>query len=79
MDEPARDRAQGSALRSERGLTQRQLAEPAYTPAYISTLEAGRVRPSETALRFLAERLGPRTRSWPPAAPPTWPPSCGSP
>ena len=29
-------------LRTERGLTQRQLAEPAYTPAYISTLEAGR-------------------------------------
>ncbi|RPF34943.1 tetratricopeptide repeat protein [Streptomyces sp. TLI_185] len=45
-------------LRSERGLTQRQLAEPAYTPAYISTLEAGRVRPSEEALRHIAERLG---------------------
>ncbi|MFF9349190.1 helix-turn-helix domain-containing protein [Streptomyces sp. NPDC014734] len=45
-------------LRSERGLTQRQLAEPAYTPAYVSTLEAGRVRPSETALRHLADRLG---------------------
>ena len=38
-------------LRAERGMTQRQLAEPAYTPAYISTLEAGRVRPSEEALR----------------------------
>ncbi|CAM5268051.1 hypothetical protein STENM223S_00980 [Streptomyces tendae] len=45
-------------LRAERGLTQRQLAEPAYTPAYISTLEAGRVRPSDDALRHLAERLG---------------------
>ncbi|MBO4257742.1 tetratricopeptide repeat protein [Streptomyces griseorubiginosus] len=45
-------------LRGERGLTQRQLAEPAYTPAYISTLEAGRVRPSEEALRHIAERLG---------------------
>lgn len=45
-------------LRRERGLTQRQLAEPAYTPAYISTLEAGRVRPSDEALRHLAERLG---------------------
>src|SRR3954470_19351836 len=45
-------------LRHERGLTQRQLAEPAYTPAYISTLEAGRVRPSDDALRHLAERLG---------------------
>jgi transcriptional regulator with XRE-family HTH domain len=39
-------------------MTQRQLAEPAYTPAYISTLEAGRVRTSEEALRHLAERLG---------------------
>ncbi|MFI9275648.1 tetratricopeptide repeat protein [Kitasatospora sp. NPDC052896] len=45
-------------LRTERGLTQRALAEPAYTAAYISTLEAGRVRPSETALRYLADRLG---------------------
>jgi tetratricopeptide (TPR) repeat protein len=45
-------------LRRERGLTQRQLAEPAYTPAYVSTLEAGRVRPSDEALRHLAARLG---------------------
>jgi tetratricopeptide (TPR) repeat protein len=45
-------------LRTERGLTQRQLAEPAYTPAYISTLEAGKVRPSDPALRHIAERLG---------------------
>ncbi|WP_442811077.1 tetratricopeptide repeat protein [Streptomyces sp. NBC_01217] len=45
-------------LRTQLGLTQRQLAEPAYTPAYISTLEAGRVRPSEAAVRHLAERLG---------------------
>lgn len=45
-------------LRAERGLTQRQLAEPEYTPAYVSTLEAGRVRPSEQALRYLADRLG---------------------
>ncbi|MEU5321195.1 tetratricopeptide repeat protein [Streptomyces sp. NPDC021056] len=45
-------------LRVERGLTQRQVAEPAYTAAYVSTLEAGRVRPSDQALRHLAERLG---------------------
>jgi len=45
-------------LRVERGLTQKQLAEPAYTPAYISTLESGRVRPSDDALRHLADRLG---------------------
>ncbi|MFJ1706010.1 helix-turn-helix domain-containing protein [Kitasatospora sp. NPDC088346] len=45
-------------LRRERGLTQRRLAEPAYTAAYVSTVESGRVRPSETALRHFAERLG---------------------
>ncbi|MER6737702.1 helix-turn-helix domain-containing protein [Streptomyces puniciscabiei] len=45
-------------LRTQRGLTQRQLAEPAYTPAYISTLEAGRVRASDEALRHIAGRLG---------------------
>ncbi|GAA0485020.1 helix-turn-helix domain-containing protein [Streptomyces sp. NPDC046215] len=45
-------------LRTELGLTQKQLAEPAYTAAYVSTLEAGKVRPSDTALRHLAERLG---------------------
>ncbi|MGW2209395.1 tetratricopeptide repeat protein [Streptomyces sp. NPDC001781] len=45
-------------LRAERGMTQRQLAEPAYTPAYISTLEAGRVRASDDALRHIADRLG---------------------
>lgn len=58
MDEPAEIGRRVQRLRAERGLTQRQLAEPAYTPAYVSTLEAGKVRPSETALRFLAERLG---------------------
>ncbi|MEU6523385.1 helix-turn-helix domain-containing protein [Streptomyces sp. NPDC046924] len=45
-------------LRVQRGLTQKQLAEPVYTPAYVSTLEAGRVRPSDDALRHLAGRLG---------------------
>lgn len=45
-------------LRAERGLTQRQLAEPAYTPAYVSTVEAGRVRASDDALRHIADRLG---------------------
>ncbi|MFG2651486.1 helix-turn-helix domain-containing protein [Streptomyces sp. NPDC048436] len=45
-------------LRTELGLTQRELAEPAYTPAYVSTLESGKVRPSEAALRHLAGRLG---------------------
>ncbi len=45
-------------LRTERGLTQRQVAEPAYTAAYVSTVEAGKVQPSEKALRHMAERLG---------------------
>ncbi|MEV5604680.1 helix-turn-helix domain-containing protein [Streptomyces sp. NPDC052299] len=45
-------------MRKERGLTQRQLAEPEYTAAYVSTLEAGKVRPSEAALRHIADRLG---------------------
>ncbi|MEU9804022.1 tetratricopeptide repeat protein [Streptomyces sp. NPDC051000] len=58
MDEQAVIGSRVHRLRTARGLTQRQLAEPAYTPAYISTLESGRVRPSEAALRFLAERLG---------------------
>ncbi|MCX4545624.1 helix-turn-helix domain-containing protein [Streptomyces sp. NBC_01565] len=58
MDEPAEIGRRVQRLRTERGLTQRQLADPAYTPAYISTLESGKVRPSETALRFLAGRLG---------------------
>ncbi|EDY52168.1 regulatory protein [Streptomyces clavuligerus] len=58
MDEPVEIGRRVQRLRTERGLTQRQLAEPSYTPAYISTLESGKVRPSETALRFLAGRLG---------------------
>jgi tetratricopeptide (TPR) repeat protein len=57
-DDPGTIGRRVQQLRAERGLTQRELAEPAYTPAYISTLEAGRVRPSDDALRHLAERLG---------------------
>ncbi|WP_331447652.1 helix-turn-helix domain-containing protein [Streptomyces xanthochromogenes] len=58
MDEPAVIGRRVQRLRTELGLTQRQLAEPAYTPAYVSTLESGKVRPSDAALRHLAERLG---------------------
>ncbi|WP_405870927.1 MULTISPECIES: helix-turn-helix domain-containing protein [unclassified Streptomyces] len=57
-DDPVTIGRRVQQLRAERGLTQKQLAEPAYTPAYISTLEAGRVRPSDEALRHIAERLG---------------------
>ncbi|MBC2905307.1 helix-turn-helix domain-containing protein [Streptomyces cupreus] len=57
-DDPVTIGRRVQQLRGERGLTQKQLAEPAYTPAYISTLEAGRVRASDEALRHIAERLG---------------------
>ncbi|SMF62087.1 tetratricopeptide repeat protein [Streptomyces sp. Amel2xC10] len=57
-DEPEVIGRRVQQLRVGRGLTQRQLAEPTYTPAYISTLEAGRVRPSDEALKHIAERLG---------------------
>ncbi|PPS75761.1 MULTISPECIES: helix-turn-helix domain-containing protein [Streptomyces] len=57
-DDPGTIGRRVQRLRVERGLTQRQLAEPVYTPAYVSTLESGRVRPSDDALRHLAERLG---------------------
>ncbi|MEU2386323.1 tetratricopeptide repeat protein [Streptomyces sp. NPDC012461] len=57
-DDPGTIGRRVQQLRMAGGLTQRQLAEPAYTAAYISTLEAGRVRPSDDALRHLAGRLG---------------------
>ncbi|MGW4647236.1 helix-turn-helix domain-containing protein, partial [Kitasatospora sp. NPDC004289] len=58
QDEPTAIGQRLQQLRRERGLTQRALAGEGYTAAYVSTLEAGRVRPSEAALRYLAERLG---------------------
>ncbi|MFD4571962.1 helix-turn-helix domain-containing protein [Streptomyces sp. NPDC058417] len=57
-DEPEAIGRRVQRLRVEQGLTQRQLAEPTYTPAYVSTLESGRVRPSDEALKHIAERLG---------------------
>lgn len=39
-------------------MTQQELAEPHYSAAYISTIEAGRRRPSHEALSHLADRLG---------------------
>jgi len=45
-------------LRRGRGLTQRQLGAPRYTHAYISTIEAGRRRPSRVALEHFASNLG---------------------
>ena len=46
------------AARTRAGLTQRALAEPRYTKAYISALENGLIKPSLAALRFLARKLG---------------------
>jgi transcriptional regulator with XRE-family HTH domain len=46
------------SLRTARGLTQAQLAEPQYTKAYISMLESGRTRASMKALEHVAGRLG---------------------
>ncbi|MFJ1864706.1 tetratricopeptide repeat protein [Streptomyces sp. NPDC088097] len=72
MDEPVEIGRRVQRLRAQRGLTQRQLVEPAYTPAYVSTLEAGKVRPSETALRFLSERLGVSYEELTTGRPPRW-------
>lgn len=44
-------------LRVERDLTQAELAEPDYTAAYISTIEAGRRIPSPAAVAHFANRL----------------------
>ena len=45
-------------LRRDQGLTQRQLGAPRYTHAYVSTIEAGRRRPSREALEHFASNLG---------------------
>lgn len=45
-------------LRLDRGLTQGELAEPEYSYAYVSSIEAGRRTPSPKALAFFAARLG---------------------
>jgi tetratricopeptide (TPR) repeat protein len=45
-------------IRLARGLTQKELAEPAYTHAYVSTIESGRRTPSPAALSFFADKLG---------------------
>ena len=45
-------------LRHERGLSQRELASPGVSYAYISRIEAEARRPSVKALRMLARKLG---------------------
>jgi tetratricopeptide (TPR) repeat protein len=44
-------------LRLERGLSQRDLAEPLLTPSYVSLIEAGKRFPSSDALDHIAARL----------------------
>src|SRR6266480_3577930 len=46
------------SLRTAKGLTQAQVAEPQYTKAYISMLESGRTRASIKALEHIAGVLG---------------------
>jgi len=45
-------------LRVAQGMTQRELASPRYTHAYVSTIEAGRRQPSREAVEFFAAKLG---------------------
>jgi transcriptional regulator with XRE-family HTH domain len=45
-------------LRLERGLSQRELAEPGISYAYLSRIEAGQRQPSVKALRIVAKKLG---------------------
>src|SRR5439155_19773336 len=45
-------------IRRSRGLTQKDLAEPVYSDAYVSILEADRRRPSREAIRHFAQKLG---------------------
>src|SRR3712207_4199163 len=45
-------------LRSSAGPTQQELAAPAYTHAYVSTIAAGKRPPSRAALEHFASKLG---------------------
>jgi tetratricopeptide (TPR) repeat protein len=45
-------------LRVEKGLTQRELADPDFTAAYVSTIEAGKRHPSAKAVAHFATKLG---------------------
>ena len=45
-------------LRLDRGMSQRELAEPGVSYAYLSRIEAGQRAPSLKALRIVARKLG---------------------
>jgi transcriptional regulator with XRE-family HTH domain len=44
-------------LREQQGLSQRDIASPGVSNAYISRIESGTREPSEKALRALAQKL----------------------
>jgi tetratricopeptide (TPR) repeat protein len=45
-------------LRQARGWTQKDLAEPAYSDAYVSIIEGDRRQPSQEAIQYFAQKLG---------------------
>ncbi len=45
-------------LRVERGLTQKELAEPGYSRGFLAAVESGHRVPTDEALAYLADRLG---------------------
>ncbi|MFD2768352.1 helix-turn-helix domain-containing protein [Micromonospora eburnea] len=45
-------------LRTERGLTQRELAEPQYSRAFLAAVEGGVRNPGDRLLAHVAQRLG---------------------
>lgn len=58
VDDPAAVGARVRGAREQAGLTQRQLAFPGCTAAYLSRIEAGQRIPSYQILLVLGERLG---------------------
>jgi tetratricopeptide (TPR) repeat protein len=45
-------------LRLARGMSQKELADPRFSPSYVSTIEGGTRRPSQGALKHFASKLG---------------------
>lgn len=45
-------------IRTEQGLSQREVAEPAISAAYLSLIESGQRHPSDEILEHVADRLG---------------------
>src|SRR5262245_35915258 len=45
-------------LRTAKGITQKELAEPGYSRGFLAAVEAGHRVPSDDALSYLSEKLG---------------------